>query len=65
MFGYENKLVFPIYLSDKKFEDSIDLLVLIDDDKSHSVYIKGFDRLMFYQTKNKNTKWFCGSCLVF
>ena len=65
MFGYENKLAFPIYLSDQKFEDSIDLLILIDDDKSHSVYIKDFDRLMFHQTKNKNTKWFCESCLVF
>ena len=24
VFGYENKLVFPIYISDQKFEDSID-----------------------------------------
>ena len=35
VFGYENKLVFPIYVSDQKFEDSMDLLLLIDDDKSH------------------------------
>ena len=44
VFGYENKLVFPIYISDQKFEDSMDLLLLIDDDKSHYVYIKDFDR---------------------
>ena len=37
MFGYENGLVFPIYVSDQKFEDSIDLLLLIDDDKPHYV----------------------------
>ena len=33
VFGYENRLVFPIYVSDRKFEDSKDLLLLIDDDK--------------------------------
>ena len=63
MFGYENGLVFPIYVSDQKFEDSMDLLLLIDDDKSHYVYIKDFDRFMFHKTKNKNKKWFCKNCL--
>ena len=56
VFGYENGLVFPIYVSDQKFEDSMDLLLLIDDDKSHYVYIKDFDRFMFHKTKNKNKK---------
>ena len=37
MVGYENKLVFAIYISDQKFEDPMDLLLLIDDDKSHYV----------------------------
>ena len=63
MFGYENGLVFPIFVSDQKFEDSMDLLLLIDDDKSHYAYIKGFDRFMFHKIKNKNKKWFCSSCL--
>ena len=62
VFGYENGLVFPIFVSDKKFENSIDLLLLIDDDKSH-VYIKDFDRFMFPKTKNRNKKHFCKSCL--
>ena len=58
VFGYENGLVFPIYISDQKFENSMDLLLLNDnDDKSH------FDRFMFHKTKNKNKKWFCRSCL--
>ena len=63
MFGYENGMVFPIYVSDRKFQDSMGLLLLINDDKSHYVYIKYFDRFMFRKTKNKNKKWFCGSCL--
>ena len=61
--GYENGLVFTIFVSDQKFEDSMDLLLLIDDDKSHYVYIKDFNRFMFHKTKAKNKKWFCRSCL--
>ena len=56
-------MVFPIYVSDKKFKDFMDLLLLIDDDKSHYVYIKYFNTFMFHKTKNKNKKWFCRSCL--
>ena len=60
-FGCKN--VFPIFVSDQKFKDSMALLLLIDDDKSHYVYIKVFDRFMFHKTKNKNKKYFCKSCL--
>ena len=63
MFGYNNGLVFSINVSDQKFEDCMGLLLLIDNDKSHYVYIKDFDRFMFHKTKNKNRKWFCRSCL--
>ena len=64
MFGYENELVFPIYVSDHyEFENSMDLLLLINDDKSHYVYSKNFNTFMFHKTKNKNKKWFCRSCL--
>ena len=63
VFFYENKLVFPVYISDQTFKNSIDLLHLIDDDKSHYVYIKDFNTFMFHKTKNKNKKWFCKSCL--
>ena len=55
-------MVFTIFVSDQKFEDSMDLLLLIDDDKSHYVYIKDFNRFMFHKTKNNNKKWFCKSC---
>ena len=39
------------------------MLLLIDDDESHYVYIKDFNRFMFYKTRNKNKKWFCRSYL--
>ena len=57
MFCYENKLTFPIYVSDQKFENLMDLLLVIDENKSHYVYIKDFDRFMFHKTKNKNKKY--------
>ena len=63
VFCYKNKLVFPVYISNQTFKSSIDLLLLIDDDKSHSVYIKDFNTFMFHKTKNENKKWFCKSCL--
>ena len=63
VFGYENELIFPIHISDQKFEDSMDLLLLIDNEKPHYVYIKDFNRFIFHRTKNKNKKWFCKSCL--
>ena len=43
VFCYENEMVFPIYISDKIFKDSMDLLLLINDNKSHYVYIKDFN----------------------
>ena len=51
MFGYENKMVFPIYISEQEFEESVDLLLLIHEDKSHYVYIKGFDRFVSQNKK--------------
>ena len=37
VFGYENELVYPICISKQTFEDSTDLLLLIENDKSHYV----------------------------
>ena len=63
MFSDENKMVFPIYMSNQKFENSMDLLLITDGDKSHYVYIKDFDRFMFHKTKNKIVKFFLKSGL--
>ena len=59
VFRYENRQVFPVFVSDQEFENSIDSFLLIDDDKSHYVYIKCFNKFMFHKTKNKNIKHFC------
>ena len=63
MLGYENKLVFPVCISDQTFKSLIDLLLLINDDQSHYAYIQDFNTFMFHKTKYKTGKWFCKSCL--
>ena len=40
----------------------MDLLLLTDENKSHYVYIKDFNRFMFNKTKNKNKKHFGKYC---
>ena len=47
----------------KKFGDSMDFLLISDENKSHYVYIKGFNRFMCNKIKNRNKKYFCKCCL--
>ena len=63
VFCYENILSFLIYISDQKFENSMDLLLIINENKSHYICIKHFDRFMFRKAKNKNKNHFFKSCL--
>ena len=51
LFCYDNKLTYPVYLSDQKFQSCMDLLLISDECKSHHVHIKDFDRFMFNKTK--------------
>ena len=62
VFGYENK-VYPLYISKKSYNQTLNLLLITEKDKSHYVFIKNFNRLMFSKTKHKGKKHFCMSCL--
>ena len=44
-FGYENK-VYPLYVSKKSNTQALNLLLIIQENKSHYVFIKDFNRLM-------------------
>ena len=63
VFCYENKMIYPVYLSNQCFNDVLDLLLIVNDVTNHYVYIKDFNRLMFNKTKHKGKKYFCKSCL--
>ena len=41
----------------------MELLLAIDENKSHYEYIKDFDRFILHKTRNKNKKYFCKNCL--
>ena len=42
-FGYENK-VYPSYISKKSYDQTLNLLLITEKDKSHYVFIKDFNR---------------------
>ena len=56
-------MVYPVHVSDQTFEDHMDLLLITEENKSHYVYIKDFNRFMCNKTKNKNKKHFYKYCL--
>ena len=58
VFCYENRLTYPVYVSNQKFRDCMDLLLISDKNKSHYVYIKDFNKFMFNKTKNKKKNVF-------
>ena len=63
VFCYENKVIYPVYLSNQKSDDCLDVLLISNNFTSHYVYIKDFNRLMFNKAKHKGKKYFCKSCL--
>ena len=56
VFGYQNK-VFPLYVSKKSNEQVLNVLLISNEEKSHYVLIKDFNRLMYSKAeyKEKNT----------
>ena len=63
VFSYENKIVCPVYASKKDYSDCMNLLMINEGDKSHYVYVRDFNRLMFNVNKHEGKKWFCLRCL--
>ena len=63
VFCYENGLTYPVYVSDQKRHNSMDLLLISNENESYYVYIKDFNRFMCNQTKSKNKKVFFRCCL--
>ena len=63
VFGYENKEPYPIYVSKEKYEDHMELLMVMKDENKHYVLIKDFSKFMYNQTKHKERKHFCMYCL--
>ena len=56
------KIKFILYTFQKNLMIK-DLLLITEKGKSHYVFIKDFNRLMFSRTKHKDKKHYCMSCL--
>ena len=58
------KIKFILYTFQKKsYNKMLNLLLITEKGKSHYVFIKDFNRLMFSRTKHKGKKYYCMSCL--
>ena len=63
VFGNEKGQPFPILISKETFEDQMNLLLIIKDEKKYYVLIKDFNVFMYNQFKHKEKKHFCMFCL--
>ena len=67
VFRYNDRIS-PLYVSTKKKkkkcnEQVLNVLLISNEEKSHYVLMKDFNRLMYSKTKHKDRKHFCMSCL--
>ena len=63
VFCYESGLTYPINVSNQKFKDYMDLLLISKKNRSHYVYIKDFNTFVCNKTKNETKQYFCNCCL--
>ena len=61
-FDYENK-VYPLCISKKSYDQTLNLLLITEKGKCHYVFIKDFNGLMFSRIKHRDKKHRCMSCL--
>ena len=58
------RIEFFHYMYQKKSNEQVlNVLLISNEEKSHYVFIKDFNRLMYSKTKHKDRKHFCMSCL--
>ena len=62
VFLHNHDQVYPTYLYFFFFENHIELL-LINENKCHYVYIKGFNNIMYNKAKHKDKNTFYMNCL--
>ena len=64
VFGFEDRVVYPLRLSKSKNEQTINLLLISDGEKQHYCLIKSLSRLLSSQlTNHDHAKSFCLNCL--
>ena len=57
VFEYENEQMYPIYFSENKFKDKLELLLLKNNENPHYVYIRDFNKFIYDKTRNEKKKF--------
>ena len=63
VFSYQNNSIYPIIVSDKKYQDHMELLYIQKGGNSHYVLVKDFDSLKYSFNNHHEKKHFCKHCL--
>ena len=64
VFGYDNKVKYPIYVSKKCCKEKhVDLLLIREGEKKHYVLIKDFSTFLYDHTLHRRRRHFCRYCL--
>ena len=63
VFGYEEKELFPLYITKEKREHHVNLLLISSNDTGHFCLIRDLSRLLCSLTKHRCKKFFCEYCL--
>ena len=58
-------MTYPVYISDQKFKNSMDLLMISNENKSNYEHIKDFERFVFSETKSKKKNYFAKAAYSF
>ncbi|XP_033741829.1 uncharacterized protein LOC117328409 [Pecten maximus] len=61
--GYEKGVLFPKHITQKRYDQHVDLIFLTDGRKSHYCWIKDLNRLLNDQKSDSHRHFFCMYCL--
>ena len=64
VFGCEGKVIFPLHITNNRLTGKhVNLLLLVEGEKSHYVLVKNFNALLYDQNCHKAKTYFCYYCL--
>ena len=63
VFSLKKQDIFPIYVTKENYDNTMNLLLITEEEKQHYVLIKDFNKLMYKKTKHQHRKYFCMHCL--
>ena len=62
LFGYEEKELFPVYITEHKKEQHVNLLLISNNNTTHYCLIRNLSRLLASLTKHNGEGFYCNYC---